>query len=155
MIKAILLLAVLGLIAWMLFRPRRTPEQRALTEARAVLGVGLRAEADAQHHRDEADQPPRATPAMPARRARSASLQPPSGPIRTAHGPLGSPASVCAGPTSASSAHRMRRALSHPSSSRASGVSSATWGTKVPPHCSAASTAWACSRPWAMRSALV
>ena len=47
MIKAVLLLAVLGLVAWLLFRPRRTPEQRALTEARAVLGVGLRADAEA------------------------------------------------------------------------------------------------------------
>ncbi len=47
MIKAILLLAVLGLVAWLLFRPRRTPAERALIEARAVLGVGLKADADA------------------------------------------------------------------------------------------------------------
>ena len=46
MIKAIILLAVLGFLAWLLFRPRRTPAERALMEARAVLGVGLKADAE-------------------------------------------------------------------------------------------------------------
>ena len=45
------------------------------------------------------------------------------------------------GPASASSAQRIRRAGSQPSSRRDSASRSPTSGTKVPPHCSAASTA--------------
>ncbi len=53
-------------------------------------------------------------------------------------------------------AHRIRRTVFRPLAQQAPGLhSSATSGTKVARHCSAASTAWACRRSCRMRSELV
>ena len=43
----LLLVLLLAWIAWLWLRPKRAPADRALMDARAVLGVGLRADADA------------------------------------------------------------------------------------------------------------
>ena len=44
--KLLFVLLLIGAIAWWMW-PRRRLEDRAVIEARAVLGVGLRADADA------------------------------------------------------------------------------------------------------------
>lgn len=46
LMKLLLVLLLIGAIAWWMW-PRRRLEDRAVIEARAVLGVGLRADADA------------------------------------------------------------------------------------------------------------
>jgi len=78
------------------------------------------------------------------RRARSGPEKPPSGPMSTAQGcPRPSAGSAQAPPASASS-QNIRRRPSGQSESRASSLCrSVTCGTQVPPHCSAASMAWA------------
>lgn len=58
--KLLLILLLIGVAAWWLW-PRRRPGDRALIEARAVLGVGLRADAAtirAAHRRLLADAHP-------------------------------------------------------------------------------------------------
>jgi DnaJ homolog subfamily C member 19 len=45
-VKLLLVVLLIAAAAWWLW-PRRRPEERALIEARAVLGVGLRADAEA------------------------------------------------------------------------------------------------------------
>ena len=43
----LLVVALLVWAAWWWLKPKRTPAQRAVADARAVLGVSLRADADA------------------------------------------------------------------------------------------------------------
>ena len=73
---------------------------------------------------------------------RSVSENPPSGPIRMAQGP-GAPESAVPLPASISSQNINLRSSGHVSRIRGSANISSTRGTLVPPHCSAASMAWA------------